>query len=345
MSLSRRSLLKKGSRSIVLGAVPSLFAARLMAQSLKPMTVALTWIPNVEYAGLWIALEKGYFREEGLDVKTVPGGPNAPAPLVTVAVGKAEIGYTNWFPFLDAVSKGNDFVLIGHTFPVSPLGILSLKAKPIRRPADIVGAKLLVQGPNERVAIEAILAINKLPKDVQFIPAGFSPEPLLAGQGDGYTAFVTNQTISLEAMGLVRDKDFFFASFEQLGFQTFASGLFTSRTMLQKERAAVVGFMRALTRGWIENEKDPALAPTLVLSKYGADLGLNLKQQTRQNELQIALTKNPKAPARRLLELDPDTLVGPMYDAARAAGRTALPPVAQIADPSIMEEVYRTLRK
>jgi ABC-type nitrate/sulfonate/bicarbonate transport system substrate-binding protein len=312
--------------------------------SAAPITVALTWITNVEYAGLWIGLERGYFRDEGLDVKYLPGGPNAPAPLVTVAAGKAQIGYANWFPFLDAVSKGNDFVLIGYTFPVSPLGILSLASKPIRKPADLVGAKILAQGPNERVATEAVLALNNLPKNVSFIPTGFSPEPLLSKQGDGYTAFVTNQLITLENMGLVRDKDFHFVSFDELGYRTYASGLFTSRSMLQQNRGQVVGFMRALVRGWNENQKDPSLAPKLVLSKYGADLGLNGKQQARQNELQLSLTKNPRAPQKRMLELDRDTLTGPMYEAAQAAGRTNLPPVERIADFSVMEEVYKTLR-
>lgn len=336
MTISRRSFLKATAGSMLAGTA--------WGQTATPITVALTWIANVEYAGLWIALERGFFREEGLQVNYLPGGPNAPAPLVTVAAGKAQIGYANWFPFLDAVGKGNDFVLIGYTFPVSPLGILSLAAKPIRKPADLVGARILAQGPTERVAVEAVLALNNLPKNVSFVPTGFSPEPLLSKQGDGYTAFVTNQLITLENMGLARDKDFHFVSFDELGYHTYASGLFTSRQMLQKDRKPVVGFMRALVRGWNENQKDPGLAPKLVLSKYGQDLGLNAKQQARQNELQLSLTRNPRAPQKRLLELDRETLTGPMYAAAQATGRTNLPPVDRIADFSVMEEAYRSVR-
>ena len=85
----------------------------------KPVRVALGWINNVEYAGVWMGLENGYFKEEGLDVKTLPGGPNAPPPPVTVASGGAEIGYGNWLPYLDALARGNDFVLLAGTFPVS----------------------------------------------------------------------------------------------------------------------------------------------------------------------------------------------------------------------------------
>ena len=344
MTLSRRTFIQSTAASVALGA-QSAWIGNVAAQTPKTTTVALTWITNVEYAGLWIALDKGYFKDEGLDVKHVPGGPNAPAPLVTVAAAKADIGYANWFPFLDAVTKGNDFVLIGHTFPVSPLGILSLAAKPIRKPADIVGTKILAQGPTERVGIEAVLALNKLPKNVTFVPAGFSPEPLLSKQGDGYTAFVTNQAIALETMGMVRDKDFFFVSFDEMGFHTYASGLFSTREMLVKDRARVVAFMRALARGWIDNEKDPKLAPKLVLEKYGVDLGLNPKQQARQNEIQVTLTRNPKAPTRRMLELDPDTLGKDMYEAAHATGRTMLPPVSQIADFTVMEEAYKTMKR
>lgn len=343
MSTSRRSFLRAAGAGILAGAAPALMVSAARAQGLTPITVALTWITNVEYAGLWIALERGYFRAEGLDVKHLPGGPNAPAPLVTVAAGRAQIGYANWFPFLDAVNKGNDFVMIGYTFPVSPLGILSLAAKPILKPADLVGAKILAQGPTERTAVEAVLALHNLPKDVNFVPAGFSPEPLLSRQGDGYTAFVTNQAITLENMGLARGKDFHFVSFDELGYRTYASGLFTTREMLQANRAQVVSFMRALVRGWSDNQKDPSVATKLVLSKYGVDLGLNPKQQARQNEVQLGLLKSPRAPERRILELDRETLTGPMYAAARAAGRTSLPSVEKIADFGVMEEVYRTL--
>src|SRR5882757_2056502 len=88
----------------------------------KPVRVALGWINNVEYAGVWMALENGYFKDEGLDVKTLPGGPNAPPPPVTVASGGAEIGYGNWLPYLDALARGNDFVLVAGTFSVSAVG-------------------------------------------------------------------------------------------------------------------------------------------------------------------------------------------------------------------------------
>jgi ABC-type nitrate/sulfonate/bicarbonate transport system substrate-binding protein len=293
-----------------------------------------------------MGLEKGYFKAESLDVTTLPGGPNAPQPPVTVASDKADIGYGNWLPYLDAVARGNDFVLVAGTFPVSPLGILSLPGKPILKAADIVGKKILAQGPNERTAIDATLALNNLPKQWEFVPAGFSPEPLLAKAGDGYTAFGTNQAVTLEVkMNMVRGKDFFFTSFDSMGYRYYTNLVFVKRTYLAANRPVVVGYLKGLTRGWMENAKDPAVAAKLVVDKYGADLGLDLKQQTRQNQLQIEMLKNPDKPNLPLLVLDKETLAGPMYAGAKASGRDKLPEIDKLCDFSVMEEVHASLKK
>jgi len=328
--------------ALALGGTIGLRSAR--AQT-KPVRAALGWINNVEYAGVWLGLENGYFKEEGLDLKTLPGGPNAPPPPVTVASGGAEFGFAAWLPFLDAVNRGNDFVLVGGVFPVSPLGILSLPGKPILKAADIVGKKILAQGPNERTAIDATLALNNLPKTWEFVPAGFSTEPLLAKAGDGYTAFGTNQAVTLEVkMNMVRGKDFFFTSFDSMGYKAYTNLVFCTRAYLQAERATVVKFMRGLTRGWMADLKDPAVGAKLAVDKYGADLGLDLKQQTRQNELQYAMLKNPDKPDQKLMVLDRDSIAGPMYAAAKASGRDKLPDVDKLCDFSVMADVHASIK-
>ena len=100
-----------------------------------------------------------------------------------------------------------------------------------------------------------------------------------------------------------------------------------------------------LTRGWTEDLKDPAVAAKLAVNKYGADLGLDLKQQTRQNELQYEMLKNPDKPGAPLLTLDRDTIAGPMYAAAKASGRDKLPEVDKLCDFSVMTEVHASLKK
>jgi ABC-type nitrate/sulfonate/bicarbonate transport system substrate-binding protein len=343
MDQNRRTLLKTLALSgVMVPFMPQIRGISAFAQARPKVRVQIGWIPNVQYAGEWVALERNLFGANGIDVEWYPGGPNSlPAPVV-LAAGKADLGYSTWFPILDAATKGNDIVMIAAVFPKNPLGIISLAKKPIRKPQDLVGAKILAQGQNEKTAIDATLSIAGLPVRWTQVPAGFSPEPLLAGDGDGYTAFSTNQTITLERMGLVWDKDFHFVSFDELSFRTYGAVLTTTRAYLERNRPQVVAYLRGLLQGWQENEKDAAYAARLAVEKYGRDFGLELKQQTRQNELQIPLTRYPE-PGKLRLALDREVMIGPMYAAARATGRTNLPDVDRLADFSIVPEAHKGL--
>lgn len=340
MTHHRRSVLKLlGAASATVMATG--LAATARAQTQAPMTVALSWVPNVEYAGLWIALERGYFKDEGLEVRFLPGGPNAALAPVTVAAGRAEIGYATWLPFVDAVLKGNDFVGLGATMPVSPVGILSLAAKPIRTAKDIVGARMLVAGPNERLAIETTLKLNQLPVQYTPVPAGFSPDALIEKAGDGYVGYATNQVLTLEKSGLVQGKDFFFTSLNSLGYKAAAGIMFAQRATLEKNRPRVIGFMRALAKGWQDNEKEPTLGARLAVEKYGRDLGLDLAQQTAQAMAQNKLLHDPAEPTQPLLALTEKGVAGPMYATAQAAGRTGLPEATRLFDFNVVREAAR----
>ncbi|MBI0536597.1 twin-arginine translocation pathway signal protein [Roseomonas sp. KE2513] len=329
------------SRRLVLAAPAALALPGPARAQAKPLRVAFLWIPNVEYAGLWVALDRGYIKPAELQWQ--PGGPNATAPVVTVAAGGADVGYVQLLPFLDAISRGNEFVLLAATFQRSPLGVISRGDKPIRAASDLPGKKILAQGPNERTAVDAVLKLNKLEGGVEFVPAGFSPEPLLARQGDGYTGFETNQVVTLERMGQTRGRDFDFVSMDSMGYRSYASMIFTTKAFLRSDRPAVVRFLAGLTRGWAENAADPAVAARLAVRNYGRDLGLDLDQQTRQNAIQNTFLKSPEKPDAPILSLDKEVLAGPMMEAARATGRTNLPAIEDFTDFTVMEEVHRTL--
>lgn len=328
--------------ALVAAAGPSL--AQDGSDDLTDLRVQLGWIANVQYGDHWIAMENGLFEERGLDVEISPGGPNAPNALTSVAAGEADIGYTGWLPFLDAVQRDNDFVIIGAAMQVSPLGILSLAAHPILVPEDIQGARILAQGPNERTAIEATLSLAGLPTDDwTMVPGGFSPEPLLAGDGEGYTAFATNQAITLEEMGLTQGQDFHFTSFEDLGLASYAGIAFTSRSFLESNRDAVVAYLEALIEAWNISEEDPSYAAQLVVEKYGRDYGLELDQQIRQNEVQAQFWRPGGDPDYPVYILDPEKVAGPMMEAARASGRSDLPEPGSLIAPQLVQEAHANL--
>lgn len=339
MRQNRRELLKLMAATGLLAPLPT---RALFATELEKVRVQLSWISNVQYAGDWIALDRGLMQQFGVEVEWIPGGPNALPSPVMLAAGRADIGYATWFPFLDAIEQGNDFVLLAATFPRNPLGLISLADNPILTAADLVGKRILAQAENDRMAITATLALNGLPNDWTHVPTGFSPEPLLAGDGDAFTAFSTNQPITLERMGMRQGEDFHFVSFDEMGFRTYGAIIITTRSYLENNRGAVVGYLRGLIAGWELNEEDLTVAPRLVVENYGADLGLEIDQQTRQNELQMPLTRYAEGNRPRLA-LDRDVITGPMFEAARATGRTNLPDVDQIADFDVVLEAHMGL--
>ena len=339
MSINRRNLLLGGAAACLSLAA---FGKTSPSFAITPIRLQLSWVSNVQYAGDWIAIENGFMEKHGVSINLIPGGPNAAPSMVALAAGGADIAYGNWFQFLDAIAQGNDFVAFAASFPRNPLGLLSLAKKPILKPQDLVGARILAQAPNDKTAIEATLALAGLPNEWTWVPTGFSPEPLLAGDGDAFTAFSTNQPITLEKMGLVAGTDFHFVSFDDLGYRQYGSMITTTRSFLDSNRSAVIGYVRALIQGWEENEKDPTVAARLTIDKFGVDLGLDLDQQIRQNELQIPLTRYIEDGIPRLA-LDRGVIEGPMYTAARVTGRTNLPEVDKAFDFDVVREAHEGL--
>jgi ABC-type nitrate/sulfonate/bicarbonate transport system substrate-binding protein len=332
---TRRSFVRGGAA--LAASFPWLSGCNSLDQ--RHLILALGWVPDVEYADLWVALEKGYFAQEKVPLKVWPGGPNAPQPVVEVAARQAHIGEAEWLPLLDACLRGNDFVIIGSIFPVHPAGLMSLPRRPIRRPADLPHCRFLVQGPSERTALEAMFKLNHLPPDYQLIPVGFSPEALLNGAGDAYYCFITNQPLVLEDMGMRPGVDFFVTRLDQLGYKVPSTLLFVERQTLESRRPELVGFLKARLRGKAANDRDPAYATRLAVDKYGVDLGLTFHHELRTNQLQLPLYEAPGSPGP--FWISEDDLVNNMYGAATAAGRTNLPDPSRLMDMSLLHEAYQ----
>lgn len=349
-ALSRRRVLVAGTAGLAALAAGGRAAG---ARSLTPqpawrprssspvrLDVAMGWIKNVEYGGSWLAIDEGFYEAEGLEVEYLQGGPNAPAPPVSVAAGDGHLGVSaSMMALLDAINEGNDFVVVGTQYQTSPGAVLSMADRPVTTPEDLVGTTFLGQEGVD-VLVDAVLDVAGLPRDYEFIVAGFTPDPLVEGQGDAYSCFVVNQPITLEQQGLVEGKDFVVTPWADLGLPSYANLFFAERTWLDEHRDTVVAFMRATIKGWELNEADPSVAAALAVETFGADLGLDLAQQTRQNELQIPLMKSELTDAAGLFRIDPEFWDGAMATAYVAAGRETAPAAADVVDLTILDDVF-----
>ncbi len=345
--VTRRGALR-GLGSAGLGAALSASPFAGWAQSApKPgtITTALSWIPNHQFAGLWIGLDKGWFNDAGVRVEWRPGGPNTPSGVERVASGEIGLGRVSAMrPVLEAISKGNDLVVVGTCFQRGPGGMLSLAKNPIREAKDLVGKRLILPSPIDVRTIEITLRLNKLPSTPNtftYVPGGFDPQALLDGQGDAMLAFMTNQPLALEAKGMVKDKDYFFRTFEELGLPSYSGLFFGKRQWVAENRDLLVRFLRTEIRGWTENEKNAAYGAKLTVDKYGADFGLDLKRETRSNELQMPFLHSADTARNGLFWIDRDRLGGAMYDGLRAGGLDNLPDPDKFLDLSLLRDARK----
>jgi ABC-type nitrate/sulfonate/bicarbonate transport system substrate-binding protein len=306
-------------------------AATAPARAATSVTTQLQWIKDVQNAGWWIADDRGYFRNAGIDSVTLAGGPNVPNVEAIVAAGRADVGVDLLERIVDANSHGEDFVVFGALYQHDPGALMSLPKNPVRTAHDILGKRLgLQQGGH--LYVDAIMRINHLPPAYTEVDVGFDPEPLVEGACDAFLSFVTSEPLVLAA----RHVPTVIAMFDALGYETYTDALFCTREYLTKNRDTLVRYARALQRGWAANARDPRLGARLAVSAYGAALGLEEPEQLAVNRAQIPLMASAATQVHGPLWVDVARISGPIYRTYRATGRTNLPPVSRLVDTSIL---------
>lgn len=296
----------------------------------------LNWIKTVDFAGFYIADSKGYYTQESVKAQMLPGGPNLQGVEAIVAGGSADVGIATLLTsVIDGVTRGSDFVVFATVFQTSPLVLVSKADKPVRSAKDLVGKK--IGGPQGRQReIEAVFKINNLPNTYTFVPVGYGPQPLTQGDVDVLSAYATDVPLVLAKQGIQTVQ----ISYKELGLPTYSNALFASRKYIDKQREAIVGFLRGTIKGWEMNAKDPTLGAHLAVEQYGTDLGLKYDDELKKNEVQIPFTQSDLTKAKGLLWIDRDYIAGPIYEGLRAAGRTTLPPVEKFVDTSLLTDAY-----
>lgn len=200
-SLSRRSLFRTAG-AVALGAAvaPELLAACSSSSSsssssaaagsaspsataLADASIQLNYLPNVQFAGTLMALGKGYYKQNGLNVTVLPGGPNiAPEPLVVS--GKALVGVSHTAEAAAAIVGGAPLTIIGAAFQKSPTCMISRASSPIKTPKDMIGKTIGISDTNMPIWT-AFLKVNGIgPSQVKVNTVEFSTQPLADGQID-----------------------------------------------------------------------------------------------------------------------------------------------------------------
>jgi NitT/TauT family transport system substrate-binding protein len=275
--LDRRSLLKAGAFTLAAaGAGFSLFVPTAGRAAAK-VVVKYDWLMSNGQIGDVVALKRGYFQAEGLDVEFSPGGPNS-ATVPPVVTGQAQLGqFSDSAQLFLARSSGVPIKIIACGFRQNPFAFYSLPKAPIRSVKDMVGKRIGIQ-PTARYVLDAILSKNKIdPSSLTITNIGFDMTPLVAGQVDAVTGWITN-TKALSVIG----PDRIDLMMSNTGFPSYANVYFATDVALAGNMDTLVKVMRAVAKGWAWTHDHPEESVKLTVEAYPQlDLAVELKTVPR----------------------------------------------------------------
>jgi NitT/TauT family transport system substrate-binding protein len=325
LSVTRRSLI---------GAASAAFGAAALglrpARAATPVALQLSWLHSVQFAGSYIAQDRGWWAEAGLDVALLPGGPNAPVEPPVVA-GTALVGISAADYTAAAVENGAPFRILGVAMQKNPFAIASLPANPVRVPSDLVGKRIGMALANTPV-LQALCTLNGVDINaITVVPTQYSAQPLLAGEVDCLLCWETDLPVAMAVQGIEAAT----MLMADHGYAVHAQTYIATLDSLANRRADLVALMRGEVRGWDAYRADTDAAADLTLRMF-PDAGLDLAGQRLQAARQVGLMFSGLTDANGFGWWTDETVAANIETLA-LLGRKVTP---ELWDRSILEEVH-----
>ncbi len=282
--LSRRAFLKySGAAALAMaGGGLSRLVPPVLAQGTASLSVQLGWFANAQVAGDFVAIDKGYFRDAGIDLRLVPGGPGID-PIQNVAGGTATFGNAASNGILvNARASGLPLKAFATALQRHPFAFFYLAESGIRTPRDFEGKTIGIQ-PTARPLLEAVLKKHQISQDrVKVVFVGGDISPLLAKRVDVITGWVIDRLPQFENLGyggVVR-----YLRLWDLGIRMYAYVYFTTDQVLRTQKDILTRFVAASAKGWMYAREHADEAVDIVIRRT-TGLDKNLEFRTWQNEI------------------------------------------------------------
>lgn len=311
-------------------------ASSAAAGAYGAITVQLSWIKNIEFAGEYFADSKGYYTAAGFKSVNLKTGPVDSADAL-VAAGTVDVGLSA--PDATAkyiVNQGADLKIIGSIYQKNPFCILSLKeGKPISTVADLAGKTIGIQAGTNQSIFDGFLKANKVdPSTFKTTVVQYDPKVLEEKKVDGFMAYLTNEPFLVAGDGFTPVT----LSFADNGLPLTAEVFTVSSDTLSSKRDMLKAFLTAEIKGWSDVIADPQAGAELAVNTYGKGLGLKLDEQLKEIKAQneLIVTDDTKKNGIFTLTQDFQTKI---CAAIGDVGVSITP--ADLFDMSLLTEIYQ----
>ena len=259
----RRRTLLTGATATAAAAANLLPSGGFAQAKTQTVNLQLGWLASNNNIGEVMAKHMGYYEEEKLNVLIQPGGPSIDGVAI-VASGRCEVGQISSSPSLMlAASQKIPVKCFATELQQHPYAFFSLAKKPIRSAKDMIGKKIGIQATG-KILLSALLKKNGIAeKDVEIVIIGSEMTPLLTGQADAVTGWVTN-TSALKPLGAERVD----LRLWDAGVQLYALPLYATKDTIEKKPAMLTAFLRATARGWSAARAEPEKSVDFLIKEY-----------------------------------------------------------------------------
>lgn len=235
------------------------------------VTIQLKWVTQTQFAGYYVAQDKGFYKDEGLNVTIKPGGPDI-GPMQVLAGGGADVA-VDWMPSaLAAREKGLPAVNIAQPFKSSGMMLTCRKDRGVNSTSDLKGKNLGVwYYGNEYPFLSWMnklgLATDGSSGGVTVFKQGWDILPLTQGDADCVSTMSYNEYWQVLDEGL-KPSELTVFKYETEGVATLEDGLYVLEENLNDSAFMdkMVRFVRASMKGWKYAEKNPSEAAEIVVN-------------------------------------------------------------------------------
>jgi NitT/TauT family transport system substrate-binding protein len=256
----------------------------------EAVKLQLKWVTQAQFAGYYLAQAKGFYKDAGLDVTIMPGGPDI-NPQQVLAGGGADV-VVDWMPSALATrEKGSAVVNIAQPFKRSGMMLTCRKDTGITKPEDFKGKTLGVwffgnEYPFLSWMSQLGLGTAGGADGVTVLKQGFNVDPLLQKQADCISTMTYNEYHQVLEAG-VKPDDLVTFKYEDQGVATLEDGLYVLEDKLKDPKfvETMAKFVHASMMGWDAARKEPAAAVKAVLDNDASGSQTEAHQTTMIEEI------------------------------------------------------------
>lgn len=285
---NRQAFVHKAGRAVLLALLLTAIAVLIgctpqagQPAEMTPVRMRLDWVPGAQHSVFYLAKEKGYYTDEGIELEIIAGSGSSDS-VKQLGSDAIEVGLVDALVLVQAIEQDVPVRSVAAYYQRSPITVMSPEENPVDEPQDLLGDVTLGSktGSATYQGLIAFLAANDMrQEDINLAEIGFGVQPLLVGQVDAMMGFTMNEPIEAEDNGMPIHE----LMIADYGVNAYGLTVAASNTFADEHGDVLRGFLRATRQGIEDAIADPQAAVDAVanaVDEINVDRELKVLEKT-----------------------------------------------------------------